>query len=72
MEHFNLLMKWPLGTLFYSFIGILIMFLIVVIINKSFGFSLKKEIIDDENVALWIMIGCFFIAIAIIIAAAII
>lgn len=65
-------MKWPLGTLFYSFIGILIMFLIVVIINKSFGFSLKKEIIDDENVALWIMIGCFFIAIAIIIAAAII
>lgn len=72
MEHFNHLMKWPLGTLFYSFIGILIMFLIVVIINKSFGFSLKKEIIDDENVALWIMIGCFFIAIAIIIAAAII
>lgn len=43
----------------------------VFIIDKMFPWSLTKEIIEDENIALWIMMWCLFIAIAIIIWAAI-
>ena len=55
----------------YAFSGILIMTLCYFIIEKITKFSLKKELIEDENIALWIMFAGFFIAIAIIIAAAI-
>jgi hypothetical protein len=41
------------------------------IIDKVTSFSLKKELIEDENIALWTMFAWFFIAVAIIIAAAI-
>jgi uncharacterized membrane protein YjfL (UPF0719 family) len=42
------------------------------IIEKITHFSVKKEIIEDENIALGTMFAGFFIAVAIIIAAAII
>ena len=48
------------------------MFLFIVLAEKFTSFSIKKEIIEDENVALWVMFGCLFIAIAIIIAASIV
>lgn len=48
------------------------MAILVFIIDKMTSFSIKKEIVEDENVALGIMFGCGFIAIAIIIAAAIV
>ena len=41
------------------------------IIDKLTSFSLKKELIEDENIALGTMFAGFFIALAIIIAAAI-
>ena len=55
----------------YAFFGIIIMVLCYIIIEKITKFSLKKELIEDENIALWTMFAGFFIAIAIIIAAAI-
>ncbi|PZM80138.1 DUF350 domain-containing protein [Candidatus Gracilibacteria bacterium] len=64
--------KGVIGTILYSFIGIFIMVLFVIIIDKTTKFSIQKEIVEDENVALGVMLGCFFIAVAIIIAAAIV
>jgi len=66
------LIKWLTWTLLYSFIWIFIMVMSFVIIEKITQFSLKKEIIEDENVALWTMFAWFFIAVSIIIAAAIV
>lgn len=64
--------KWVIWTILYSFIWIFIMVLFVIIIDKTTKFSIQKEIVEDENVALGVMLGCFFIAVAIIIAAAIV
>ena len=66
------LLKWVIWTLIYSFIWIFIMTISFLIIEKLTHFSVKKEIIEDENVALWVMFAWFFIAVSIIIAAAIV
>lgn len=47
------------------------MLLCYIVIDRLTVYSIKKEIIDDENISLGIMFAWFFIAIAIIIAAAI-
>lgn len=49
-----------------------LMWIFLVISEKATSFSIKKEIVEDENVALGVMFGCAFIAMAIIIAAAIV
>lgn len=71
MEYSELI-KGLIGTLVYSFLGIFIMTTSFLMIEKLTNFSLKKEIIEDENIALGTMFSGFFIAVAIIIAAAII
>lgn len=71
MEYADLL-KGFIGTLVYSFLGIFIMAISFLVIEKITNFSLKKEIIEDENIALGTMFAGFFIAVAIIIAAAIV
>jgi len=58
-------------TLIYLATGILIFLVFILLLEKLTSWSLKKEIIDDENVALAIIIWAFFIAIWLIIAAAI-
>ena len=68
----QLFIKWLTQTFLYSIIWILMMALCVYILDKVVSLSIKKEIVEDENVSLWIMLWCLFIAIAIIIAAAII
>ena len=60
-----------LGTLVYSAIGIVIFIAAYTIIAKLAPFSVKKEIAEDQNVALGIMIGSVIIGLSIIIAAAI-
>ena len=67
----NILFNWLAESAIYSVLGILIMVICYVIIDKVTSFSLKKELIEDENIALWTMFAWFFIAVAIIIAAAI-
>ncbi len=68
----HVFIKWLTQTFVYSIIWISIMFICVYLLDKVVKFSIRKEIIEDENVALWIMIWCLFIAISIIIAASII
>lgn len=61
--------------IFHSIIYIVLWILLFVwsiyLIEKFSKWSLHKEIIEDQNIALWIMFAWFFISIAIIIAAAI-
>ena len=68
----HVFIKWLTQTFVYSIIWISIMFICVYLLDKVVKFSIRKEIIEDENVALWIMIWCLFIAISIIIASSII
>ena len=66
-------MDWNvyLETLVYLATGILIFVFSILILEKITPWSLKKELLEDENVALAIMIWSAFIAIGLIIAAAI-
>ena len=58
-------------SIIYSVLWILLMVVCFLTIDKCTKFSLKKELIEDENVALWVMFAWFFVAVAIIISAAI-
>lgn len=65
------LLPGVIESVVYSFLWIIIMWICFLVIDKITKFSLKKELIEDENIALWTMFAWFFIAVAIIIAAAI-
>lgn len=60
-----------IATVVYSLIGITLFILAYVIIDKFTPYSIHKEISEDQNVALGIIIGSVMIALSIIIAAAI-
>ena len=61
-----------LATIVYSFIGIVMFLVAYWVLDKLTPFSIKKEIEEDQNTALGIIIGSCFIALSIIIAAAIV
>ena len=58
-------------TLVYSFVGLAIFGFGFWLFNKITPFSVQKEIEEDQNTALGIIIGAVIIGLAIIIAAAI-
>ncbi len=60
-----------LSSLVYSLIGILIFVIALVVIDKLTPYSIHKEIEEDQNIALGIIIGATLIGLAIIISAAI-
>lgn len=60
-----------LSTIVYSLIGIVVFLVGVIVIDKVTPYSVQKEIGEDQNIALGIIVGCMMIAMAIIIAAAI-
>lgn len=60
-----------IGTLIFVIVGLIFFGLAYVILNLILPFSIRKEIEDDHNNALGIVIGSILIGIAIIIAAAI-
>ena len=59
------------NALIYSVLGILIFVIAFVIVDKMTPYHLWKEIIEDKNVALAILIGALSIGMCIIIAAAV-
>lgn len=65
------LLETLVTTLIFVFIGLVFFALAFAIIGKATPFSIRKEIEDDQNTALGIVIGAVLIGIAIIIAAAI-
>jgi putative membrane protein len=58
-------------TLVFSVIGILLFALAFWIIVKSAPFSVRKELEEDQNVALGIVIASVIIGIALIVSAAV-
>lgn len=55
----------------YSIVGTMVLGLSFYVIEKVLPFSMRKEIAEDQNVALGIILGAFVIGLSIIIAAAI-
>jgi putative membrane protein len=60
-----------LQTLVFALMGIVIFAIAFWIIVKATPFSVRKEIEEDQNVAMAVLIGSIIIAIAIVLAAAI-
>jgi len=59
------------NALIYSVLGILIFVIAFLIIDKMTPYHLWKEIVEDKNVALAVLIGALSIGMCIIIAAAV-
>ena len=60
-----------LNAVVYALIGIVLFVGTFIVIDKVTPFHLWKEIVDDKNVALAILLGAMSIGLCIIIAAAV-
>lgn len=58
-------------SIVYSIMGVVVLGLAFWVIEKVLPFSMRKEIAEDHNVSLGIILGAFVIGLSIIIAAAI-
>ena len=65
------LLNLLLTTLVFSLLGIILFALAFLIIVKIAPFSTRKEIEEDQNTALAILIGSVIIGIAVIVASAV-
>ena len=59
------------NSLVYTILGVGIFWLAFVVIDKVTPYDLWKELVEEKNVALAIVVGSMCVAIAIIVAAAI-
>jgi putative membrane protein len=60
-----------IASILYTLLGLALFGGSLWMFTRIAPFSVRKEIEEDQNTALGIMIGCMFIGIAIIVAAAI-
>ena len=60
-----------IGSIIYSVLGIVLMIIGFIVVDKITPYDLWKELIESRNQALATVVAAFTIAIAIIIAAAI-
>lgn len=60
-----------IDTIAYIVLWLVLFALSIYLVEKFSKWSLHKELIEDQNIAIWIMFAWFFVSIAIIIAAAI-
>lgn len=60
-----------LAALVFALLGIVILILSFVALDKLTPYALWQEIVDKQNMALAVLIGCLGLGISIIIAAAI-
>ena len=58
-------------SIVYSIVGTIVLGLSFYVIEKVLPFSMRKEIAEDQNVSLGIILGAFVIGLSLIIAAAI-
>ena len=65
------LIKALISTIVYCLIGIIAFGVSFLVINKLTPFSIRKEIEEDQNIALAILIGMVILGLSIIIAAAV-
>jgi uncharacterized membrane protein YjfL (UPF0719 family) len=60
-----------ISSLLYSFVGVLVFWISFLVIDRFTPYHLWKEIIEEKNMALAIVVGGIAIGICIIVAAAI-
>jgi uncharacterized membrane protein YjfL (UPF0719 family) len=58
-------------SIIYSVLGMIILLVTFYVIHKILPFSMEKEIAEDQNTALGIILASFVIGLALIISAAI-
>jgi putative membrane protein len=71
MDWWNLHGHQVISTIVFSFIGLVMFGIFFAILPKLLPFSVKKEIEEDQNTSLGIIIGSILISMAIIIAASV-
>ena len=59
------------GTVLYAVIGVVVLWLAFLIIDWITPYKLWEQIVEEKNMALAVMVGAMFIALGMIIAAAI-
>jgi len=59
------------SSLLYAVLGMVVFFGAFCILDKITPYSLHKELADDQNTAIGIVVGCMMIGLGIIIGAAI-
>jgi len=72
----NTMIEWLkpnviVGSILYAVIGVVVLWLSFVVIDKITPYKLWEEIRDKQNLALAVVVGAMFIAIGQIVAAAI-
>jgi len=59
------------GTILYAVIGVVVLWLSFMVIDKLTPYHLWHQLVEEKNMALAIVVGAMFIALGMIIAAAI-
>ena len=67
----GLLLRHLIAAVVFALMGLVVFGLSVWVLNRCLPFSLRKELEDDQNVAVGLIVGGMLIGVAIIIAAAI-
>ncbi len=60
-----------LPTVVYFLVGLILFGFSIWLMEKVTPFSIRKEIEEDQNISLGIIVGCTLIALAVLLAAAI-
>jgi len=58
-------------TLLYAVVGTIVLVAVIYVVESITEFSIKKEVIEDENISVGIVLGSIIIALGMIISAAI-
>ena len=58
-------------SILYSVLGTIVLLAAFALIERVLPFSLRKEVAEDQNVALGIILGAFILGVSIIISSAI-
>jgi putative membrane protein len=60
-----------IATVVFSAVGVVVFLVALKLIVKISPFSIQKEIAEDQNVALGIVVGSIFVGLALVLSAAI-
>ncbi len=59
------------GSILYALVGVAVLWIAFVVVDRLTPYDLWEEIVEKKNVALAIVVGAQFIAIGLIVAAAV-
>jgi putative membrane protein len=68
---FNQILHAVVSSIIFSLIGMVMFALAMWIVSKVLPFSLRKEIEEDQNTSLGIVLGCLIIGLSLVLSSAI-